>query len=85
MSCERFRCTGVGRENDLCISKRYVISMLDNIFVFQASVFTAQAQVENDCGISETNMRWLAFLGLGFRVRALSSDRGRARAMDAFQ
>ena len=51
MPCERFRCTGVSRER-CCIPIRYVISMLDNIFVFQASVFAAQVSVESDFGIS---------------------------------
>ena len=35
-----------------CISIRYAISMLDNIFVVQASVFAAQMSVESDFGIS---------------------------------
>ena len=38
-------------ESDVCISIRYVISMLDNIFVFQAGVFAAPVYVESDCGI----------------------------------
>ena len=38
--------------------------MLDDIFVFHASVFDAQASVESDCGIS----RMYAVAGrLGFR------------------
>ncbi len=39
-------------ESDYCISIRYVCSMLDNIFVFQASVFAAQVSVESVCRIS---------------------------------
>ena len=39
-------------ESDLYISIRYVTSMLDNIFVFHANVFAAQALAESDCGIS---------------------------------
>ena len=39
-------------ESDDCISIRYVFSMLDHIFVLQASVFAAQVSVESVCGIS---------------------------------
>ena len=39
-------------ESDLCISTRYAISMLDDIFVFRPSVFTAQAWGESEFCIS---------------------------------
>ena len=39
-------------ESDFDIFTRYVVSMLDNIFVFHASVFAAQAYVESDFCIS---------------------------------
>ena len=34
------------------MSMKYVISMCDSIFVFQASVFPAQVSVDSDFGIS---------------------------------
>ena len=39
--------------------------MIDHIFVFQASAFAAQAQVESDCGISR---RYAVASLFGFRV-----------------
>ena len=51
MPYERFHSTGVGRERVCCIFIRYGISMLDNIFVFQASVFAARVSAESDRGI----------------------------------
>ena len=55
----------VSAESVDCISIRYEISMLDNIFVFQAIVFAAQASVESDCGISR---RYAVAGRFGFRV-----------------
>ena len=52
-------------ESDYCISIRYDNSMLDNIFVFHASVFAAQVLVESDCGISG---RYAVAGGFGIRV-----------------
>ena len=51
MTCERFTAQ-VSVESVCCICIRYEISMLDNIVVFQASVFAAQVLVESDFGIS---------------------------------
>ena len=42
----------VSVESVYCISIRYVFSMLDHIFVFQASVFAAQVSVESVSCIS---------------------------------
>ena len=62
--------------------------MLDNIFVFQAGVFAAQAKAESDLSIS---MRYVFFmcdehvLGEGFRAGQFSLDRGCARAICGFQ
>ena len=39
-------------ENDLGIFIRYTISMLDDIFVFDANVFVAQGHRERDFSIS---------------------------------
>ena len=42
----------VSVESAVCIPIRYEISMLDNIFAFQASVFAVQVLVESDVCIS---------------------------------
>jgi hypothetical protein len=53
MSCERVVFAAQASvESDYSISVRYVFSMRDHIFVFQASVFAAQVSVESVCGIS---------------------------------
>ena len=61
------------------VSMTYVISMLDDIFVFPASILAAQGPSESDFCISMTYV--ISMLDdISFFRRMLSLHKGRARA-----
>ena len=48
-------------ESDCCISRRYAMLIIDDVFVLQAGVFAAQGQVEIDLGTSTWCMLSMVF------------------------